>query len=131
MRGERDSWEYADGIVSGLRHRTERGISQTKKSNSLCKKHKGSRRENSIIPRILPVAPVPWRAGTYVPRDARANVESGKIAETKTRGGGSSSSRSSVVADDEIGVSFVPAGSWPLAKSAGGGDRALFIGHGG
>lgn len=41
--------------------------------NLLCKENEGSRREHSIIPRIHPVTPVPWGAGTDVPRDARAN----------------------------------------------------------
>lgn len=40
----------------------------------LGKENKGSRGEYSIIPRIRPIAPVPWRTGTYVAQDSRADV---------------------------------------------------------
>ena len=49
--------------------------SSIRKPTILGEENQGSRRKHSIIPRICPIAPVPWRAGTYVPQDAHANVD--------------------------------------------------------
>ena len=54
------------------------------KKNSLRKENKRSRREHSIVPRVLPVAPVPWGAGTYVPQNARANFYAKKPLQMQT-----------------------------------------------
>jgi hypothetical protein len=54
-----------------------RKLGGKKKENSLGKEDKGSRRDHSIIPRIHPIAPIPWGAGTNVPQDSRTDVDRG------------------------------------------------------
>ena len=81
MQGERDAGEYTDNAVvnalvqigvaalitedtkDGKRKHPQLAITSEKK-NLLCKENEGSRRDHSIIPRVLPVAPVPRGAGT-------------------------------------------------------------------
>lgn len=65
-------------VVSTLALNTDHESTKGKKkqfqmTNSLCKENKSSCGQNSIIPRVLPVTPVPGGASTYVSHDARAN----------------------------------------------------------
>jgi hypothetical protein len=68
--------------VRTARHHEKRKFLE--EGGSLGKEDEGGGRDDSIIPGILPVAPVPRCASTYIPYDARTNFDLEKAQQMQT-----------------------------------------------